>query len=147
MPPPPPNNFGGTSKKKVSKSVGQSFTLESAQKVWKSFADHYSSNGKSKFASILLDEATISLDSQLNVIVDITNSIQNDHLAIVRSDLLRQLRSDLKNETIEISTRIVQLENSNEPKKMYSAQDKFKFLQDKYPALKTLRQKLGLDFD
>ncbi|MBB6461281.1 hypothetical protein [Flammeovirga kamogawensis] len=147
MPPPPPNNFGGSSKKKVSKSIGQSFTLESAQKVWKSFADNYSSNGKSKFASILLNEATISLDSQLNVIVDITNSIQNDHLAIVRSDLLRQLRTDLKNETIEISTRIVQLENSNEPKKMYSAQDKFNYLQEKYPALKTLRQKLGLDFD
>ncbi|NME72183.1 hypothetical protein [Flammeovirga aprica] len=60
---------------------------------------------------------------------------------------MRQLRTELKNETIEISTKLIQIEESNEPKRLYSQQDKLQFLQEKYPALKTLQQKLGLDFD
>ncbi|MBD0401276.1 hypothetical protein [Flammeovirga sp. EKP202] len=146
-PPPAPSRFGNAKPKKGKAIIGQSFTLEQAKKVWTSFADQYRENGKSKFASILLDENEITLDSQLNIIVEITNTIQSEHLNIVRPELLRQLRTELKNETIEISTKLIQIEESKEPKRLYSPQDKLQFLQDKYPALKTLQQKLGLDFD
>ncbi|KXX67253.1 hypothetical protein [Flammeovirga sp. SJP92] len=145
--PPPAPSFGSSKPKKSKAIVGQSFTLEQAKKIWTSFADEYRQNGKSKFASILLDENEITLDSQLNIIVEITNTIQNEHLNIVRPELLRQLRTELKNETIEISTKLIQIEESKEPKRLYSPQDKLQFLQEKYPALKTLQQKLGLDFD
>ncbi|NLR92227.1 hypothetical protein [Flammeovirga agarivorans] len=151
IPPPPPAYGRATSNKKQESTLktGKTFTLEQAQKVWKSFADRYRTNGKSKFASILLDESEISLDSQMNVLVHITNSLQSEHLNIVRSELLRQLRTDLQNDNIEISTKLVQVQESvdGEPKKLYNSQDKLAYLQNKFPSLKTLQQKLGLELD
>jgi len=151
IPPPPPAYSGNKSvpnKPTSSSKVGKTFTLDEAKKVWKSFADRYRQNGKSKLASILLDESEITIDSQMNIIVQITNSIQTEHLNIVRSDLLRQLRTDLQNDNIEISTKLVQVENSSkEPKRLYTSHEKLTYLQEKYPSLKKLQQKLGLELD
>ncbi|ANQ48270.1 hypothetical protein MY04_0888 [Flammeovirga sp. MY04] len=146
LPPQPVSNYNRPSSPAPSK-VGASFTLEQAQKVWKVFSDQYKRNGKSKFASLLLEESTIELDSQLNIIVQITNQVQTEHLNVVRPDLLRLLRTELKNDSIEIQTKVVSIENTNEPKKIYSSPDKLKYLQDKFPALKKLQQKLGLEVE
>ncbi|OHX65709.1 hypothetical protein [Flammeovirga pacifica] len=147
IPPPPPSSYNRHSNATSPTKQVATFTLEQAEKVWKVFSDQYKRKGKSKFASILLEESTIDLDSQLNIIIHITNSVQTEHLNVVKPDLLRHLRSELKNDSVELLTKVTMVENTNEPKKIYSGIDKLKYLKDKYPSLTKLQQKLGLELE
>lgn len=76
----------------------------------------------------------------------ITVSIPNEALVAsfekFRSDLLLHLRDSLKNDHIKLESKIVELEKE---KMLYTDREKFNYLKEKYPALKDLQDKLGLD--
>ena len=77
---------------------------------------------------------------------DITLNIANEALVPsfekVKADLLAALRNTLENDTIALNIRVVELDQS---KMLYTDQEKFEHLKQKYPALKDLQEKLGLD--
>lgn len=59
-----------------------------------------------------------------------------------RGDLLLALRDGLENDTIQLRSQIVELAKE---RMLYTDQEKFEHLKKKYPALKDLQEKLGLD--
>ena len=88
--------------------------------------------------------------------VDIENAtvhIKLDHKAAklefdgYRSDLLGKLKSKLRNDNIQLSFDILKQKDDADKGKLFTNSDKFNKLAEKNPALKSLRKKLGLDYD
>ena len=79
---------------------------------------------------------------------DITLNIANEALVPsfekVKADLLAALRNGLGNDSISLNAKVVEVEPS---KMLYTDHEKFEHLKRKYPALKELQEKLGLDPD
>lgn len=77
---------------------------------------------------------------------DITLNIANEALIPsfekVKADLLAALRNGLENDSISLNAKVVEVEPS---KMLYTDHEKFEHLKRKYPALKELQEKLGLD--
>lgn len=79
---------------------------------------------------------------------DITLNIANEALVPsfekVKADLLSALRNGLGNDSISLNAKVVEVDQS---KMLYTDHEKFEHLKRKYPALKELQKKLGLDPD
>ncbi len=77
---------------------------------------------------------------------EITLSIANEALVPsfekVKAELLTALRNSLENDTITLRSQVVQIDKS---KMLYTDQEKFEHMKKKYPALRDLQEKLGLD--
>ena len=79
----------------------------------------------------------------------ISLKVENDFLlenfTHLRFELLEFLRQRLDNRYIEASATVSEL--SEIKPLMYSPQEKYKFLAEKYPLVNDLVRKLGLDFE
>lgn len=78
------------------------------------------------------------------LIVHLHNPIEETLLATLRSDLLAFLREKLNNSAIQLTG---ELKTHEEKKILYTNRDKFDHLVEKNPALKDLKERLGLDTD
>lgn len=78
------------------------------------------------------------------ILLNITSSLQEDLINEYRTEIVQFLRSSLKNQQINILTRLVKPETK---KMIYTPQEKFNFLAEKHPALLTLKEKFNLDPD
>ena len=117
-------------------------TLEGLQKYWKAFADKRREEGKD--AQYVLLNQDIKL-SEGNVIeIKLTNSVEQPILESIRTELIQFLRTNLNNHSLTIEAKLVQME-SNEM--IYTDRERFNYLAEKYPNLKKLQEKLGLDPD
>lgn len=72
------------------------------------------------------------------------NSLQESQQHKLVPPLLRHLRDQLQNDYIEIKTSIRANTEEDGKKRMYTDEDKLKYLEEEYPALAELREKLGL---
>lgn len=81
---------------------------------------------------------------QDNILLSLTSPLQEDLVNEFRTEIVQHLRSRLKNSNLSISTKLVKPE---EKKMIYTPQEKFNYLAEKYPTLITLRDRLGLDPD
>lgn len=113
------------------------FTPEQMDDAWQAFIN----NGN--FQN--LDQEVLKNPYQLNG-TSVTVSIPNEALVSsfekFRGDLLHHLRSTLKNDHISLQSHVAEIAKE---KMLYTDREKFEFLKNKYPALKDLQDKLGLD--
>jgi len=113
------------------------FTPEDVRQVWKAFID------QGDFQ--VLDLEVLNQPYELAG-TQVTVSIPNDALVPgfekIRGELLKYLRTALKNDHISLQSVVVELDQE---KMLYTDREKFEFLKRKYPALKDLQEKLGLD--
>ena len=61
-----------------------------------------------------------------------------------KSDLLDFLRSELRNQQIQLTTNLVETVGNSKP---YTAEDKYRAMVEKNPELKTLREGLDLELE
>lgn len=73
------------------------------------------------------------------------NFVQLDLLNTLKPDLLKYLRHGLLNSNIMLEAIIATDETSK--KMIYTSNDKFKYLAEKYPILEEMKKKFGLDTD
>lgn len=113
-----------------------SYTSESFDKAWKDFIalDKLQTLEKELIANYHLENHTITV------------SIPNEALTLgferFRSDLLMHMRDALKNDHIMLKYEVVVVEKDQ---MLYTDREKFSYLKEKYPVLKDLQEKLGLD--
>jgi len=115
------------------------FTPEQLHLVWRDFAEQ-----RKKFQAeyqLLIQPVEIR-GSQ--IIVQLLSSVQETMLSNFKSDLISYLRTHLKNNSILV---IGELREAEERQMLYTTRDKFEYLIEKNPILKTLRDRLGLDPD
>ena len=116
------------------------FTLEELTKYWKLFLEDIKASGSGREYKLM--EKKYSIENGSEIMIEIDNLIEEDILNRFKPELLRFLRTNLKNNGIIISAK---LRKSEVATKLYTNTDKFNYLSKKYPALVTLKNKLGLD--
>ncbi len=116
------------------------FTPEKLRAVWEEFAE---SRKKFQAEYHLL---TQPYDLKDNVVtVHLHNTVQEMMLNGLRIELSTVVRDKLKNNSIQIFGEMRIIEDTR--KVMYTPREKFEYLMEKNPALKELKDRLGLDTD
>ena len=116
-----------------------SYTPEAVQKAWDEFA------GKSTLQQ--LDQEVLKSSCHLEkdtITVSIPNQALMSNFEKLRSGLLAHLRNALDNDQLNMEAKVVEV---SQEKMRYTDQEKFNYLKEKYPVLKELQEKLGLEPD
>ena len=116
------------------------FTLEELTEFWQKFLGEIKASGKVREYKLM--EKKYSIENGSEIIIEIDNLIEEDILNRFKPDLLRFLRTNLKNNRLTITAKVRKSEVTT---KLYTNTDKFNYLSKKYPALVSLKNKLGLD--
>jgi hypothetical protein len=115
------------------------FTPEQLNLAWQEFAEQ---RRKYQAEYQLLTQPYELKDNK--VIVHLLSPVQDTMLNNVRTELTAFLREKLKNSSILVAG---ELKESEDKKMMYTSRDKFEYLLEKNPALKEMKERLGLDPD
>ena len=111
--------------------------------LWNDLIFLLKEKGKSNLGITLGVHKPKLLENRL-IELPLSNAAQAEMILEEKYMILEYLRNKLKNDKIEIKTKIMQVKKSDIP---YTNNDKFKKMLDENPQLETLRIKLGLDPD
>ena len=107
--------------------------------VWEEFAEQR----KNQVAEYQLLKGNIRLESN-QIFLTLNNPIQEPLLHGIRTSLVGFLREKLGNNSVVVSGV---LEKAAPGKVIYTNKEKFEHLAEKYPVLKDLKERFGLDTD
>ena len=79
------------------------------------------------------------------IILHLENHVMMDQFTAIYRDIVRELRSETGNRTIKLSAEVVEAQDDG--RKLYTSQDKFNYLAEKYPVIVDMKQRFGLDTD
>ena len=115
------------------------FTPEQFHLVWNDFAEQ---RKKYQAEFHLLSQPYEIRGNQ--IIVHLLSTVQETLLSNFKQDLIAYLRTNLKNNSILV---VGALRETEEKQLLYTPRDKFEYLLEKNPLLRTMRDRLGLDPD
>ncbi len=119
------------------------FSIENANLILENFALKIKDSRPRMYNS--LTGKTFELISEYGFELSFANQSQaDDFTSEILNHLQGLLRRDLNNTQITIQTKVSKEENQNF---IYTAEDKFKNMAGKNPALIKLKQRFGLDFE
>lgn len=107
--------------------------------AWTEFAEQR----KNQVAEYQLLKGSIALEKN-QVLLSLNNPIQEPLLHGIRTSLVGFLREKLGNNSVTVSGV---LDQSAPGKVIYTNKEKFEHLAEKYPVLKDLKERFGLDTD
>ncbi|MBB6612803.1 DNA polymerase III subunit gamma/tau [Pontibacter sp. Tf4] len=84
------------------------------------------------------------VSEQNEITLHLDNHVMMDQFSALRPALLAELKSQLNNRTIVLRAEVVEIQDE---KRLYTSQDKFNYLAEKFPVIVDLKQRLGLDTD
>jgi DNA polymerase-3 subunit gamma/tau len=119
------------------------FSQDDLNKVWQNFITSNLAD-KPRYAT-LLNNYMPSLTDELVIQVQLETALQQELFKEIKHDLLFYLRKNLGNSIVTINEMVVEQDNSKN--KLYTVDDKFRYLSEKNPVLIKLKQQLNLDFD
>lgn len=110
---------------------------------WQLFINEFLST-KPRYASLLSTYMPIVGEDSV-VTVDLESQLQLDMFNEVKGDLVLFLRKKYNNKLINIEPSIQEADSTKN--KLYTVEDKFKYLSELNPNIIKLKQQLNLDFD
>jgi hypothetical protein len=114
--------------------------------AWNMYAEQIKQMGKN-LAAASLTAFPITLKPNNIIELPLKNLIiEENSIKDIRDGLVLHLRKTLQNSTIQVQT-IKATIHEEAPKKIYTSQDKFKKLVEKFPIVAELKTLLGLDYD
>ena len=117
------------------------FSEEELQQVWKKFEETRSNVGDT---DKLILNREVSKGEGHKVDIHLASQLEVSFLEKLEIDLIQYLRSELENDHITLERKVIQEE---ETRKLYTSKDIFEHMVKENPALKDLKDRLGLDFD
>lgn len=123
----------------VDQGRNKPFTPEEFDVVWKKFTAK--KEAEDRVSEVMILKGKYELDG-FSAAIQIPNEALEQTFEKFRFDLLEVLRNELENDKIVLTTKVVEI---SEDRMLYTDQEKFEHLKKKYPALKELQDKLGLD--
>lgn len=78
------------------------------------------------------------------LLLRIGNSVQEEEIRLIKPELVSWLRSELRNDGIELNTRLEKVESE---RMIFSDSEKLQMMMQKNPDLYELKQKFNLDFN
>jgi DNA polymerase-3 subunit gamma/tau len=128
-------------KEEILDFVDQSFSEDQLQSALKEFSVELAKQGKAGESRLFDNE--ISHDNEI-ITLNIQNPVEEVRFNDIKSDLLLFLKKRLQNKQISIELR---MEETQKKKMLYTPQEKFDYLVEKNPAIKELKNRLGLEFE
>lgn len=115
------------------------YTEEDIRDQWEIFLRKMEAAGNHQEVMILKEKYHVDGHA---ITLEIANEALESAFEKVKADVLQSIRDGLRNDTITLKALQVQIDKE---KMLYTDQEKFEHLKKKYPALKDLQEKLGLD--
>ncbi|WP_299987609.1 DNA polymerase III subunit gamma/tau [uncultured Pontibacter sp.] len=78
------------------------------------------------------------------IVLHLENHVMMDQFTSLRPEILRELKAQTGNRSIKLRAEVIEVQDE---RKLYTSQDKFNYLAEKYPVLVDLKQRFGLDTD
>jgi DNA polymerase-3 subunit gamma/tau len=119
------------------------FNSDSLLKYWNDYAIKIKDENKINIFTIMTSYSPRLLPNFI-IELDIENKLQDDLLQIEKVDLLNFLRTELKNFSIELQTRILE---QIQKKRLYTSNEKYQHMLEKNPNLEEFRKRFNLDLD
>jgi DNA polymerase-3 subunit gamma/tau len=119
------------------------FELEELLVAWKNYSQQLNDDGrKAMAANLTLSNPVLVEAHRIQYVVQ--NESQLRELDLEKTDLMGYLRKRLKNYSIKLELIKSEMSIQTRP---YTADEKLKALEEKNPAIKLLKQRLGLQLD
>jgi DNA polymerase III subunit gamma/tau len=115
---------------------------EILQAVWRELANQKKQEGK--MAEFMILDRPVQLNEKLEIWLHVENPVQLTQFDAIRGDFMADLRRRLGNNRVNVRLAV---REQQEGRKLYTSQDKFAYLSEKYPILPELKKRLGLDTD
>lgn len=114
------------------------------QKHWLAFAERFNkSGGHQIYTTLMMNKPTMLNDHEIELVIH--NKAQELVLQDEKATILEYLREQLKNDHLNLQTRIVDLSGSKEL--ITSPKDKYRIMMQTNPDIDELRIRLGLEID
>jgi DNA polymerase-3 subunit gamma/tau len=117
------------------------YTEEDLKAAWMSYVDNLDEI-KNSAEFRLLNKAYEYSNNMAEILID--NPIEEDVFKEIKTEFITNIRRRLRNKNFDIRLKIDQ---SEKKKIIYTPHDKFEHLAEKYPAMRELKQRLGLEFE
>ena len=78
------------------------------------------------------------------IVLHLENHVMMDQFTSLRPALLSELKQQTGNRSIKLRAEVIEVQDE---RKLYTSQDKFNYLAEKYPVLVDMKQRFGLDTD
>lgn len=130
-------------KAQVTYAADMPLTEISFNETWKSYINKLAEQGKNSLSVIYKNATSRIIDEHL---VELTLSSQHEREMIEedKNSIIPFLRSNLKNALVDFTFIVNQ---TSQPFKAFTAEDRFKVMAEKNPMLNDLRQSFGLEFE
>lgn len=119
------------------------FTPKNLEQVWNRLASHIKTS-RPRIGNALLANKPSIIDDNL-ITFDVVNQLQKDELMTNYNEIISYIRKSLGMPLLELEFNVVEADSTNA--RPYTIDEKFKFMIQKNPAVLTLKQALGLDFE
>ncbi len=117
------------------------FGQDQVDRFWKLYIqNHVDTNNRSLYTT--LNQRNPELKAHFKLIFPIENNIQLNQIDLIKVDMVNYLRKHLNNYALTFETPIKKLKSK---KHVYSDEDRYKSMAEKYPILEKLREGLDLD--
>ncbi|MCS6832022.1 MAG: hypothetical protein NZ521_00455 [Flammeovirgaceae bacterium] len=127
-------------------SKNQPFDKKSVEEAFRKMATMLRKEEGSPFELVILENSPLEVLENHTIKVVLSNAVQEGHFIGLKTKLLPFLKEHLQNELIQLIHEIRQNPDS-ERKKLYTNQEKYDFLVERYPLLRELKDKLGFEIE
>jgi DNA polymerase-3 subunit gamma/tau len=111
--------------------------------VWKQLADERRAQEKMSEYTVLNRE--VSADDSHVITLTVDNPVQITQFNDFRAEFMAELRRRTGHPGLTVQAEVAA--SAPTGRKLYTSNDKFAYLAEKYPALQEMKQRLGLDAD
>ncbi|MFW6327774.1 MAG: hypothetical protein ACOC2F_05620 [Bacteroidota bacterium] len=121
------------------------FSQETLSQAWEKYAASLDKSKERLYNTMKAN--TPKLNDAFEISFEVNNPLQIDQLNKIKPQLLTFLHEELNNKKIRLHFNLVEENEENQAKKLYTPEDKYKHMTDKNPKLDDLRQQFNLDFE
>jgi DNA polymerase-3 subunit gamma/tau len=116
---------------------------ELLQTVWKQLAEER--RAQDKMSEFMVLNRTVAADASHVITLTVDNPVQVVQFNDFRAEFMAELRRRTGHPGLTVQTEVASAAPTG--RKLYTSNDKFAYLAEKYPALQEMKQRLGLDAD
>ncbi len=112
--------------------------------VWKQYADFI--RKEHHRVAIIMDHAAATINETNNILVTLDNSVEVSIMKEMQTDLREFIKEALENNQFDISF-VIGVSKNDKIKRPYTAQEKYKKMEELNPLIKELKETLGFELD
>jgi DNA polymerase-3 subunit gamma/tau len=111
--------------------------------VWQQLADER--RAQEKMSDYMVLNRAVAADASHVITLTVDNPVQVVQFNDFRAEFMAELRRRTGHPGLTVQTEVATAAPTG--RKLYTSNDKFAYLAEKYPALQEMKQRLGLDAD